>query len=186
MGKFVVKGLAAGEHPVMTTRLTGWLLVGKWLVVALALIIEIAALIVMYVLNWPAILQIILDLVLAVAMVVALVWALVATIIQTHVELVVTNRRVVNKSGVFDVHTKDIPLKMVINVNIYQPLLGRILDYGTITISTAAQTYTLEHIKSADFFKDAIIAEMEACEVDHYALQAQAMSRVLNNSRYRR
>jgi hypothetical protein len=62
--------------------------------------------------------------------------------------------------------------------------LARILNYGDITISTAAKTYTLIHIKHADYFRDAIISEMEKYETDHYALQAQALSRVMNNSNH--
>jgi membrane protein YdbS with pleckstrin-like domain len=166
----------------MSTHYTWWLLIGKWLLAVLAIVVEIAVAVVMVVLNWPMVLQIILDAVLFVLMLIPLSRAVVATIIQTHTELVVTNRRVVNKTGVFRINTQDIPLKMVINVDIDQSFLGRILNYGDITISTAAKTYTLVHIKHADYFRDAIISELEKYEVDHYAMQAQALSRVIKPS----
>jgi uncharacterized membrane protein YdbT with pleckstrin-like domain len=171
-----------GEHPVMATHITWWLLVGKWLLAILAIIVEVVLGVVMAVLKWPSVLQLILDIALFIVMLIPLIKAIVATVIQTHIELVVTNRRVVKKSGVFNIRTQDIPLKMVINVDIDQTLDGRALGYGDITISTAAKTYTMLHIKSADLFRDAIIEEMEKYEVDHYALQAQALSRVMNTS----
>lgn len=153
MGKYVVHSLAANEHAVRTTRITAWDLFGEW---ALGILF-------CWLLFIPTI------------------YAIAATVRWTHTELVLTNRRVVRKAGVFNVETKDIPLTQILNVNIKMHLLGRILNYGTITIATAAQTYTLERVRGAELFKEAILSEMEKSKNEASLRAAQNIAAAMYN-----
>lgn len=148
MGKYVVHSLAANERAVRTTRVTAWDLFGEW----------VLGILFCWLLFIPTI------------------YAIAATVRWAHTELVLTNRRVVRKTGVFNVETKDIPLHQILNVNIKINLLGRILNYGTITIATAAQTYTLERIRSVELFKEAILSEMERSKDEASLRAAQNMA----------
>jgi uncharacterized membrane protein YdbT with pleckstrin-like domain len=49
-------------------------------------------------------------------------------------EFVVTNRRVVVKTGLFSRHTLEMNLNKIESVNVEQSIMGRLLNYGTITI----------------------------------------------------
>ncbi len=49
-------------------------------------------------------------------------------------ELAVTNRRIVFKSGLFRRHTMEMNTSKVESVDVDQSVMGRILDYGTVTI----------------------------------------------------
>ena len=49
-------------------------------------------------------------------------------------ELAVTNRRIVFKSGLFRRHTMEMNMSKVESVDVDQSVIGRILDYGTVTI----------------------------------------------------
>src|SRR5579885_515875 len=49
-------------------------------------------------------------------------------------EFVITNRRIVIKQGLVSRRTLELNLSKVESVNVDQGILGRILDYGTITV----------------------------------------------------
>jgi len=51
----------------------------------------------------------------------------------------VTNLRVIDERGVFNLYTKESPLEKINNLSYYQSLLGRILHYGDVEIQTAAE-----------------------------------------------
>ncbi len=51
----------------------------------------------------------------------------------------VTNLRVIDEKGIFNLYTKESPLEKINNVSYYQNLLGRALNYGNIEIQTAAE-----------------------------------------------
>ncbi len=49
-------------------------------------------------------------------------------------ELVVTNRRIIFKTGLFRRHTMEMNLSKVESVDVDQSVIGRILGFGTVTI----------------------------------------------------
>lgn len=51
----------------------------------------------------------------------------------------VTNLRVIDERGVFNLYSKESPLEKINNLSYYQSLLGRILHYGDVEIQTAAE-----------------------------------------------
>jgi uncharacterized membrane protein YdbT with pleckstrin-like domain len=49
-------------------------------------------------------------------------------------EIAVTNRRVIYKEGFISLRTNEMNMDKVESVQVYQSILGRMLDYGTVTI----------------------------------------------------
>jgi uncharacterized membrane protein YdbT with pleckstrin-like domain len=52
---------------------------------------------------------------------------------------IVTNYRIINETGFLSVNSKESPLGKINNVSYHQSLPGRILNYGDISIQTAAE-----------------------------------------------
>jgi uncharacterized membrane protein YdbT with pleckstrin-like domain len=57
-----------------------------------------------------------------------------ALIYYIATELGVTNRRVIGKVGLIARETFEIDHPRVESVNVYQSIMGRFLDYGTVTV----------------------------------------------------
>ncbi len=81
----------------------------------------------------------------------------------------VTTHRVVDESGILAVRAVDSPLDKIHNVSLEQSLLGRMMDYGTLVLQTAAESgsTTIDRVARPNAVKDAIL-EMQ----DRYRLGA--------------
>lgn len=53
---------------------------------------------------------------------------------QWSTEIVVTNRRVIYKRGLISRFTREMNMEKIESVGVEQPLLGRLLNYGTIDV----------------------------------------------------
>ncbi len=63
-----------------------------------------------------------------------------ASVIMLTTEFAITNRRVIAKSGWIHRNTLEILLSKVESVNVYQNILGRLLDFGTVTVTGTGGT----------------------------------------------
>jgi uncharacterized membrane protein YdbT with pleckstrin-like domain len=74
-------------------------------------------------------------------------------------EFAITDRRVINKTGLFRRDTLEMNRSQVESVGVKQPVLGRIFGYGTITIRGAGATYEpIYHIADPLTFRSHITA----------------------------
>jgi uncharacterized membrane protein YdbT with pleckstrin-like domain len=74
-------------------------------------------------------------------------------------ELAVTNRRIVFKSGLFRRHTMEMNMSKVESVDVDQSVMGRILDYGTVTIrGTGGGIEPMRNIASPIAFRNRVTA----------------------------
>jgi len=71
----------------------------------------------------------------------------------------VTTHRVVDESGILAVRVIDSPLDKINNVALEQSLLGRMMDYGTLIMQTAAEfgSTTIDRVARPNAVKDAIL-----------------------------
>ncbi len=106
-----------------------------------------------------------------------LIKAITATIRFTHVELAITNKRVLGKVGVFHTQTLDVALNKVQNVMTAQTFFGKLFNYGTVTISSAAGEIAFGAIKNVDAFKGAVMAQIDQFEEDRMQQQADLMAK---------
>ncbi len=64
-------------------------------------------------------------------------------------EFVITSQRIIIKTGLLAIHTREMNHNRVETANVYQPLLGRLLGYGNITIIGSGGTReTFRNIRS--------------------------------------
>jgi uncharacterized membrane protein YdbT with pleckstrin-like domain len=90
---------------------------------------------------------------------VALVFAARAWFLRWTTEIGVTDRRVIYKSGFISRQTAEMNMDKIETVLVDQSLLGRLLDYGTITIQgTGASMESLRRIARPVTLRNAITA----------------------------
>jgi uncharacterized membrane protein YdbT with pleckstrin-like domain len=95
----------------------------------------------------------------AVVAILALYWTLRAWFHRSTTETDVTNMRVVHKSGFINRKTFEISLDKVESVDVNQSILGRILNYGDVTIRGVGEgVETIETIASPLEFRNHITA----------------------------
>lgn len=105
--------------------------------------------------------------------------AIAATIRFTRVELAITNKRIIGKVGVFNTKSLDTPLNKIQTVGAKQTFFGKIFNYSTITIDTAAGKFEFDCIKSGDNFKGMVMAQIDQFEEDRIAQQANQMANAM-------
>ena len=93
-------------------------------------------------------------------------------------ELGITNKRVLVKAGVLSTITKEATLDKVQNVSFNQSLFGKIFNYGTVSIQTAASSGRegLRGIKAPKNVRETLLEQMEAFRVDQLREQAEAIA----------
>ncbi len=113
-----------------------------------------------------------------------LIKAIIETIRFTRVELAVTNKRVIGKYGVFNTKSLDAPLNKIQNASCEQKFFGKIFNFSTIKINTAAGEFAFDAIKAGEAFKGILLAQVDQYEEDRVKQQASemasAMASVLN------
>jgi uncharacterized membrane protein YdbT with pleckstrin-like domain len=96
----------------------------------------------------------------------ALISALVDIIRWQNDEFIVTNRRVIRVSGVFNKHILDSSLNKINDVILQQSWFGRLFNYGTIKILTATEEVInlLDLIQNPIGFKQAMLESKSLLE----------------------
>jgi uncharacterized membrane protein YdbT with pleckstrin-like domain len=84
---------------------------------------------------------------------------LTAALRRMSVEVAVTDRRIIFKQGIIRRHTIEMNMNKVESVDVDQSVLGRIFDYGTITVrGTGSTLEPLRMIESPLEFRSHVIA----------------------------
>ncbi len=67
---------------------------------------------------------------------------------QLHMDrFVVSNMRVFRVHGIFQRHIATMPLSRILDIEVYQPFLGTIFDYGHFVFESAAQDQGLRDVR---------------------------------------
>lgn len=102
--------------------------------------------------------------------------ALIKTIQFYSIELAITNKRIIGKTGVVNTSSLDSPLNKIQNVAVKQPFFGKLFNYADVTITTAAGSYSFGAIKNAEAFKNMVLAQIDQYEEDRVKQQASEMA----------
>lgn len=132
MGKYVKKHLHENEYIVEKARRDSWGLFGWW----------ILGILFCWLLFIP------------------LIKAIKETVVYSKTELILTNKRIIRKSGVFHKQVFDSPLAKIQGVYIDSTFLGRIFNVSTIRIITM-NGIIVERIADGDDFKSSILGETD-------------------------
>ena len=76
----------------------------------------------------------------AILFVVGIIVAVVSRMVRNSAEFAVTNKRVILKTGIVQRRTTEMFLSKIETVGVDQGLLGRVMDFGTITLSGTGGT----------------------------------------------
>ncbi|MBQ8323358.1 MAG: PH domain-containing protein [Clostridia bacterium] len=153
MGRYVEKNLYENELIVEKARRDRWGLVGWWTFGILC--------------CWMLLIPFFLA-----------IWK---TVVYTHTELVLTNKRVVYKFGVFNTQAFDAPLDKIVNVHVKTTFWGRIFNTNKIRIA-ALNGSVVERIENADDFKSTILGQIDHYQEARAALQASWTARAIANA----
>lgn len=98
-------------------------------------------------------------------------WLLFELVVLRSNEFVVTSRRIIKRTGVFNKRSTDTYLDKINNVDHYQTIWGRMLGYGTVEVDTASETGTTRFpmIARPLAFKEAILSTAQRYRPGHAA-----------------
>ena len=83
-----------------------------------------------------------------------------AWFIRWITEIAVTDKRVIYKRGFINRHTVETNMDKVATVDVDQSILGRLLNYGTVTVKGTGLTFEpLRNVKSPIELRNSIIAK---------------------------
>lgn len=106
---------------------------------------------------------------------------IIAIIRYLNIELAVTNKRVIGKTGVIKTNAMDTPLNKVQTVSVSSGLWGKIFNYGKVRISLASlDSITFEFISHPEEYKRLIMNQIDQYEQDQAEEQAKRMANAMN------
>jgi uncharacterized membrane protein YdbT with pleckstrin-like domain len=154
MGRYIDDILQPGEKVLYSTNahwIFYWPAIAAWIVAAILLVLSRATVtdsIVLLCLSGSAVVAL-----------AALYWSFTAWFHRWTTETDVTNLRVVHKSGFIKRRTFEMSLDKVESVDVNQSILGRILNYGDVTILGVGEgRETIRTIASPLAFRNFITA----------------------------
>lgn len=159
--------LQKGEEILLVTH-HSWL---KLVVPALIAIIGITAAFLIGFLNWGWI-----------TAVIGLAWFFIAYWAWKCNIWAVTNFRVIDETGLINHYAKESPLEKINNVSYDQSIWGRILNYGDVTIQTAAEIGSTEYkdVHGPKRLKDTITLAQSEFKNIQLTNQAKQMATAMN------
>ena len=103
-----------------------------------------------------------------------------ATIIHNCQEVVITNKRVAIKQGVFNVRCQDIPLDKIIDSDVIALFRDRVLCRQQLAITSETRPYRIKlYERNAYEFKNALMAQIEEQQESRFARQASWTAQAL-------
>lgn len=91
-------------------------------------------------------------------------------------KLTITNKRVMGSIGLFNVNRLDSPLNKINGVQVKQDILGQILNYGTVTITTASTKFDYNYIYNPNEFKNILNNQIEKYDDERIEKQARKIA----------
>jgi uncharacterized membrane protein YdbT with pleckstrin-like domain len=154
MGRYIDDILQPGEKVLYSTN-AHWIFylpaIAAWIVALAFFILSRNTLNETLVLVWLSLA--------AIAGLAALYWTLQAWFHRWTTETDVTNLRVVHKEGFITRRTFEMSIDKVASVNVYQSIMGRILNYGDVTVESMGEAEeTIKTIASPLDFRNHITA----------------------------
>ena len=113
-------------------------------------------------------------------LIVPFIKAIIKTVQFINVELAITNKRIIGKVGVASTKSLDAPLNKIQNASVTQTFFGKIFNYATVRIDTAAGKFEFPAIKNGEKFKSMLMAQIDQYEEDRVKQQAAEMANAMS------
>ena len=166
---YIEEMLGENERILLVTRKHGFVLFGN-ILLEIALIAAIIIGVMALTPNYP---QAMLGYVLVLVPLIGMARDL---LVWSNRQFLVTNRRVIQVSGVFSKEVRDSSLEKVNDVKMSQSFLGRLFDYGDIQILTASELGVdqFRNISDPVKFKTTMLNAKEKLGFEEMGVRAQA------------
>lgn len=169
MGKSYIDSLLAQNEKIILVSRQHWFILFSSILLEIILIIAImviAAVCGMVLSDFLGINNIIITVVGAIIAIIPLVSMLFDIFKWLNHQYIITNRRVIQVSGIFNKSVTDSSLEKVNDVHMDQSFLGRIFDYGDVEILTASElgVNQFKRIAKPVEFKTAMLNAKESLE----------------------
>lgn len=115
----------------------------------------------------------------AMCILIGFIWIVKDLISFFTTRLIITNKRVNGKTGLINTNELDSPLNKINGVQVRQGLFGKIFNYGTISITTAATVFNFNYIDKPNEFKTILNNQIEKYDDDRIEKQAKKMAEAM-------
>ena len=108
--------------------------------------------------------------------IIGLIWLIIRYIAFTNTDLILTNKRVFGKCGLISTVQMQCPLDKINSVSYSNGLIGKLLGYGTVIISTASTHFKFRFIRDGQTLYSDIFNHFEIAEKDKMIENAEAIA----------
>ena len=159
MGDYVEKNLRPGEQVVAKAEVS-----------MIAIVPSVVEAIILFIVGIPF-----KNFMTAIFILAAILVVIIGFLKVKSVELGVTNKKIIGKTGVIIANSLDTYLEKIDNFSISETLGGKIFGYSTIMICTTSAKLRFTGIKDAMQFKNTVMDCIDAREQEKFEMQAAAM-----------
>lgn len=119
--------------------------------------------------------------VLACVILIGFVWFIKDIIAFFTTNLTITNKRIHGKTGLINTNELDSPLNKINGVQVKQGMVGKIFNYGTISITTASTVFHYTCISKPNDFKTILNNQIEIYDDERIEKQAKKMAEAIKS-----
>lgn len=94
--------------------------------------------------------------------------------------LAVTNKKIYGRTGLIKTDELESPISKIQNIKIQHSIIGRILKYGTIVITTESGLYSFKYVNKPEDFRKTMMSQIEASEYDKMDVHANKIASAIN------
>jgi len=173
MSKSYIDSMLGTQEKVVAVSRQHWFILASAIALEVILIIAIFATTIFMAIVLPPPSQIIVGLLGFVLLLIPIATMTHDIMKWSNRQFIITNRRVMQISGIFNKNVSDSSLEKVNDIKLEQSALGRIFDYGDVEILTASElgVNRFPHIQNPVGFKTAMINSKE--KLDHGEAQPE-------------
>ena len=113
-------------------------------------------------------------------LIIGIVWFIVRYISYVNTELILTNKRVFGKCGLISTTQMQSPLNMINSVSFNMGLIGKLLGYGTVKVSTASTIFKFRFISDGQTLYNEIFNQLEIANDEMIHKQADAIAEAIS------
>ncbi len=95
----------------------------------------------------------------------------------------VTNKKIYGRTGLIKTDELESPINKIQNIKVQHSILGRILKYGTIFITTDSGVYGFRYINKPEDFRKTVMSQIEASEYDKMDVHANKIASAMRNDK---
>lgn len=118
----------------------------------------------------------------AICIIIGLIWFPRDLINYFTTKLEITNKRIKGKTGLINTNELDSPLNKINSVQIKQGLIGKMLNYGTVIITTASSVFEFNYIVKPNEFKTILNNQIEIYDENKMEMQAKKIAKAMNKN----